>query len=499
MPNHSHSQSLYTVEQLRVLERSAFAVLAVSGTDLMRRAASAALNSLRRHWPQARRISIYCGPGNNGGDGFFVGVLAREAGLSVTIFTLSETSRGDAALARAAWEADGGQVVCWNPDSELPAADVHVDAIYGIGLNRAPEPAIAMLLDRINALDAPVLALDVPSGVNADTGRCAGAAVCADVTVTFIANKRGLHTGQSADHVGKLELATLGVPDSVYDAAMPDARLLGVDALPLRPRYANKGSNGHVLVIGGEHGTAGAVRLAGESALRTGAGLVSVATRAGNVPALNASRPELMAHEVDGPQTLQPLIDRASVLAVGPGLGKAAWGHALWLTALDANRPLVLDADGLNLLALEPRRFTAPTVLTPHPGEAGRLLGVDTKEIERDRFAAVREMAKRYGAVVVLKGSGTLIADPDGRLDVCPFGNPGMASGGMGDLLTGVVAALLAQGCSAWRAGCLGVTLHARAGDHAAAGGERGLAATDLLLPLRALVNGLTPRADDRG
>lgn len=499
MANHAHIPSLYTVEQMRVLERRAFDALGVGGTDLMRRAASAALNSLRRHWPQARRISIYCGPGNNGGDGFLLGVLAREAGLSVTVVALSKTSRGDAAMARADWESDGGRVLAWTPDADLPVADVHVDALYGIGLNRAPEPPVADLMDRIHAFDAPVLALDVPSGVNADTGRCAGAAICAKVTVTFIANKRGLHTGQSADHVGVLELAALGVPDSVYEAVFPDAHLLGIDALSPRPRYANKGNNGHVLVVGGEHGTAGAVRLAGESALRIGAGLVSVATRAGNVPALNASRPELMAHEVDGPQTLQPLIDRASVLAVGPGMGKAAWGHSLWLTALDADMPLVLDADGLNLLAREARRFTAPTVLTPHPGEAGRLLGVDTKEIEHDRFAAVREMAKRYNAVVVLKGSGTLIADPYGRLDVCPWGNPGMASGGMGDLLTGVIAGLLAQGCDAWRAACLGVALHARAGDHAAEGGERGLVATDLLIALRALVNGLPARVDDHG
>lgn len=499
MSNPSHTQSLYTVEQMRALERGAFAALGVSGTELMQRAASAALNSLRRHWPQAGRISVYCGPGNNGGDGFMLGVLAREAGLSVVMIALGETSRGDAALARTAWEAAGGHVDVWNADTALPEADVHVDALYGIGLNRAPESPAAVLMERLNAVGAPVLALDCPSGVNADTGRCAGAAVCADVTVTFIGNKRGLHTGQSADHVGVLELATLGVPQSVVEALVPDACLLGIDALPRRPRYDNKGNNGHVLVIGGEHGTAGAVRLAGESALRTGAGLVSVATRVGNVPALNASRPELMAHEVDGPQTLQPLIDRATVLAVGPGLGKAAWGHALWLTALDADMPLVLDADGLNLLARESRRFTAPTVLTPHPGEAGRLLGVETRDVEHDRFAAVRALAKRYNAVVVLKGSGTLVADPDGRLDVCPWGNPGMASGGMGDLLTGVIAALLAQQCSAWRAACLGVSLHARAGDLAADHGERGLVATDLLLPLRALVNGLTPRGDYRG
>jgi ADP-dependent NAD(P)H-hydrate dehydratase / NAD(P)H-hydrate epimerase len=492
MPVHPYSRDLHTVEQLRVMESAALAALGISGQELMRRAASAALNSLRRHWPQLQQICIHCGPGNNGGDGFLLGVLAREAGLQVELVALSATAHGDAALARVAWEADGGKVQLWDIDGVLPAAELHVDALYGIGLNRAPEPAVAQLIEQINHSGRPVLALDVPSGLNTDTGACPGVAIRACVTVTFIAGKRGLHTGRAADQVGVLELATLGVPDSVYAAMSPDAQLLIADALPPRLRYANKGDNGHVLVIGGEHGMAGAVHLAGESALRAGAGLVSVATRAEHVFALNAARPELMAHGVDGPQALALLLERAGVLALGPGLGQAAWGHALWLTALDANKPLVLDADGLNLLAREQRRFTVPTVMTPHPGEAARLLGVATREIERDRFAAARELAKRYAAVVVLKGSGTLIADPDGRLDVCPWGNPGMASGGMGDLLTGIVAALLAQGCSAWRAACLGVGLHARAGDRAAQQGERGLLASDLLAPLRELGNGLS-------
>ena len=492
MPSHPHSRDLHTVEQLRAIERAALGALAISGSDLMRRAASAALNCLRRHWPQARQLSILCGPGNNGGDGFLLGVLAREAGLQVELVALGDSSHGDAALARAAWLAGGGRVQPWRPQSELPAADVQVDALYGIGLHRAPESSAARLIECIQASGKPVLALDVPSGLNADSGACPGVAIRADVTVTFLAGKRGLHTGRAADHVGTLELANLGLPDSVYAQHAPDAQLLAAESLPPRPRYANKGNYGHVLVIGGEHGMAGAARLAAESALRGGAGLVSVATRAGHAQALLAARPELMVHAVDGPQALQPLLDRASVLALGPGLGQAAWGHALWLTALDAGKPLVLDADGLNLLAREPRRFAAPTVLTPHPGEAARLLGVRTAEVEQDRFAAARALARRYAAVVVLKGAGSLIADPDGRLDVCPWGNPGMACGGMGDLLTGIIAALLAQGCSAWRAACLGVGLHARAGDLAAQrSGERGLLASDLLVPLRALGNGL--------
>ncbi|MEO6800242.1 MAG: NAD(P)H-hydrate dehydratase [Rhodanobacter sp.] len=491
MAEHPHSRDLHTVERMREIDRAALAALDISGVALMRRAADAALTSLRRHWPHVRRVCVHCGPGNNGGDGFLLAVLAREAGLHVEVVTLTPTSHGDAASARAEWEEGRGRIRAWDADRDLPEAELHVDAMYGIGLNREPEPLATDLIECINASGVPVLALDVPSGLNANTGQCPGAAVRAALTVTFIAHKRGLHTGRAADFVGVLELATLGVPASVFVHAPPDARLLAAEALPPRDRYGNKGSYGHVLVIGGGQGMAGAVRLAGESALRAGAGKVSVATRAEHVSALNAARPELMAHGVDGPQALQSMIERADVLALGPGLGQSAWGHALWLTAVESEKPLVLDADGLNLLANEPRRFAGPTVLTPHPGEAARLLGVPVAEVEHDRFAAARELADRHAAVVVLKGAGSLIADPDGRLDVCPWGNPGMASGGMGDLLTGVIAALLAQGCGPWQAACIGVGLHARAGDRAAQAGERGLLASDLLAPLRVLGNGL--------
>ncbi|HWU75916.1 MAG TPA: NAD(P)H-hydrate dehydratase [Rhodanobacter sp.] len=497
MPIPSVSRDLHTVEQVRAIESAALDALGISAEELMRRAARAALESLHRHWPQLRRICVHCGPGNNGGDGFLLAVLAREAGWHVELVALGDSSRGVAGSARARWLAGGGQLQPWDAQADLPEAQIHVDALYGIGLNRAPETAAAALIEQINRSGRPVLALDVPSGLNSDTGDCAGAAIRADVTVSFIARKRGLHTGHAADLVGKLELAGLGVPDGVLEQVDADARLLSPAALPPRARAAHKGDNGHVLVIGGDHGMAGAVRLAGEAALRAGAGLVSVATRGEHACALNATRPELMVRGVDGVQALLPLLDRASVLALGPGLGQGGWGHALWLTALDAGKPLVLDADGLNLLAHEPRRFSMPVVLTPHPGEAARLLGMTTAELGRDRFAAVRELSRRYAAVVVLKGAGSLIAQPDGRLEVCPWGNPGMASGGMGDLLTGIIAALLAQGCNAWQAACTGVGLHARAGDVAAEHGERGLLASDLLAPLRTLCN--EPTGNDRG
>ena len=483
------ASDLYTVAQVRAIEREALASLGISGFELMRRAVTAALTSLRRHWPQARRIVICCGPGNNGGDGFLLGVLARESGLQVAMVALSASASGDAARARAAWEAVAGAASMWNAAEDLPDADVQVDALYGIGLNRAPESVAAQLIGRINARGIPVLALDVPSGLDADSGHCPGEVVRADVTVTFVARKRGLHTGQAADCVGVLELAALGVPDTLPARTVVDARTLHGGGLPPRARGAHKGDNGHVLVVGGAPGMSGAVQLAGASALRAGAGLVSVATHPLHATCLNVVHPELMVHAVPDVQTLGPLLEQATVVALGPGLGQAAWGRALWQEVLAAQRPLVLDADGLNLLAGEPRQFGAPTVLTPHPGEAARLLGVDTGEIERDRYAAARELARRYAAVVVLKGAGSLVAQPDGRLDVCPWGNPGMASGGMGDLLTGIIAALLAQGCTAWRAACLGVSLHARAGDIAAQTGERGLLASDLLDPLRSLLN----------
>jgi len=491
MPPPSHRHELYTVAQVRALDRRAIEVLGVPGFELMRRAAWAALSSLRRHWPQARRIAVHCGPGNNGGDGFLLAALAREAGLHVDVLALGEASSGDAALARQAWTNAGGGVRLWQAGDTLPEADVHVDALYGTGLRRAPEPPVAVLIEAINASGVPTLALDVPSGLDADTGHVPGAAIRAAVTTSFIAAKRGLHTGRAAAFVGVPELDALGLPESLWQGEPPDAQLLIATKLPPRARDAHKGANGHVLAIGGEHGMGGAIRLCGEAALRAGAGLVSVATRSEHIFALNAARPELMAHGVDGPQALEPLLARASVLALGPGLGQSAWSHALWLTALDGGKPLVLDADGLNLLAREPRRFAQPTVLTPHPGEAARLLGGTVADVEADRYAAARLLAGRYDAVVVLKGSGSLIADPDGRLDVCPWGNPGMATGGMGDLLTGVIAALLAQGCDARQAARLGTGLHARAGDRAARQGERGLLAGDLLASLRALGNGL--------
>ncbi len=486
-------RSLYTVEQVRRIDHAAIHDCAISGFELMQRAAAAAFDLLQRRWPGARRIVVLAGEGNNGGDAFLVARLALQHGIEVALFALGAQSSGDAQRAREAFAATGAQIELADGSTILPAADVVIDGMFGTGLSRSLSGVPALLIEQLARRVLPVLALDVPSGLDASSGVAHGPAVHATATASFIGWKRGLFTADGVDHCGALELSTLDVPAAASTGIAADGELLDrsiVDLLPPRRSNVNKGSFGHVLAIGGDDGMGGAVRLAAEAALRVGAGLVSVATRAAHVSALNSARPELMARAVDGPQALEPALERATIIALGPGLGQGAWGHALWDAALRAGKAIVLDADALNLLACDPRPLPANCVLTPHPGEAARLLACDVASVQRDRFAAVRELAVRHQAVVVLKGSGSLIADPAGKLALCPFGNPGMASGGMGDVLTGVIAGLLAQGLDAWTAARLGVVIHAMAGDVAAGDQPRGLLAGDLFAPLRALVNG---------
>lgn len=488
-----HARALYTVDQVRRIDQAAIGRGGLAGTRLMQRAAKAAFGSLRRRWPHVRSLVVVAGSGNNGGDAFLLARLARLAQMEVTVVALGEQSTGDAAAARTAWSKTGGAIEIASAGTRLVQADVLVDGLFGTGITRAPDGIAAHLIAQMNAFEGRRLALDVPSGLDADNGTTPGPAFRADATVSFVGWKRGLFTAAGVDCCGELELDALRIPDDIIESIEADAELLDASVLHLlaqRKRNVNKGLYGHVLAIGGDAGMAGAVRLAGEAALRVGAGLVSVATRAAHVGTIIGSRPELMAMAADGPQSIGKALDRASVLAIGPGLGQASWGHALWDAALRAGKPAVIDADALNLLAAQGLDLPAGSVLTPHPGEAARLLGCDNAKIQSDRFAAARELAARHACVVVLKGAGSLVADAAGRLALCPFGNPGMASAGMGDVLTGVIAGLLAQGLSAWDAACLGTVAHAVAGDHAASDQPRGMLASDLLGPLRAFVNG---------
>ena len=458
----------------------------------MQRAGAAAFALLRMRWPSTKHLAVVCGSGNNGGDGYVLAALARSAGLQVTVIRVGAApTREPATQAWAQWHAGDGRI--GDDCAALADADLVVDALFGIGLDRAPEGAAKDAIDAINCSGKPVFALDLPSGLNADTGHAPGVCVRASLTLSFIGWKRGSWTGQAAEMAGERRLATLDLPEAAFlDVPVDAERLTGASlarALPPRVRDAHKGHAGHVLVVGGDLGFGGAPLIAACAAARAGAGLVTVATRAEHVSAMLAHRPELMVRGVLSANELDELVERADVIALGPGLGQSSWSLALAHHACASGKPVVLDADALNLLAMQRIELSGECVLTPHPGEAARLLGKTTADIARDRFAAARALAEQYDAVVVLKGAGSLVADQDGSVAVCPFGNPGMASGGMGDAMTGVIAALRAQGQGAGDAARIGVLVHALAADRAARAGERGLLAMDVVEALPAVVN----------
>lgn len=486
---------LYTSGQVRAIDRRAIAACGGDGAVLMQRAGAAAFRRLRARWPEARRVLVACGRGNNGGDGWVVARLAREAGLAVEVVALpGEPNSAESRAMRDAARAVGVAARDFAIDAPLPAADVVVDAVFGIGLSRAPDGVAAALLDALSHHAAPVLALDVPSGLDADSGRAPGACVRAAITVTFIAAKRGLFTGDAPMLTGEVALEALDVDPALVAAELPAVHAWSRDdlrrALPPRPPTLHKRQAGHVLVVGGDEGYGGAVRLAAEAAARAGAGLVSVATRAANVAPILAARPELMPRPVEDAPALAALAARADVVAIGPGMGQGDWGRMLLDAALGFGKPCVVDADALNLLAMHAVALPPGSVLTPHPGEAARLLGVDTATVHADRYDAALTIARRFGAIVLLKGAGTVIAAPDGALSQCAIAEPGMASGGMGDVLTGVVAALRAQGLDAWTAAGCGALAHARAATAAARrDGARGLLAGDVIAGLRRELN----------
>ena len=488
--------TVYRAAQLRALDALLCQRLGIEPITLMERAGAVAFAQLQQRWPLARRLLVCCGPGNNAGDGYVLARLAHQADHDVQVLALvpPHELKGDAGRAAADYMNHGGSWLLYNgqgADLAPRRAHVIVDAILGTGLNKEVSGATRMLIESINTSNLPCLALDIPSGLSADTGRVHGVAVHATVTVTFIGLKLGLLTGEGPDHGGIIVYEPLDASEDILQQIPCAARRvldgeLGV-ALPRRARSTHKGANGHVLVIGGAEGFSGAARMAAEAALRVGAGLVTVATAPVHAHYLNTGRPELMCTGVNSPDDLAPLLKRATVLAVGPGLGQTAWGRALYEMALRTPYPLVVDADGLNLLARTPSRRD-DWVLTPHPGEAARLLDTTSQTIQLDRPAAVQGLQQRYGGVVLLKGAGTLVCDGN-HLALSDTGNPGMATGGMGDVLTGVVAGLLAQGLNSFDAARLGAWLHGRAADVAAGGKERGLLPSDLYAPLQALVN----------
>jgi NAD(P)H-hydrate epimerase len=486
--------ALYSAAQVRGLDASLIAA-GTPGFELMQRAARVTWRALVRQWPSASELSVLAGHGNNAGDGYLVAVLAQRAGWSVRVLAVGDPQRlqGDAALAHAEAVSENILIEPWTAQAELRG--IVLDALLGTGLTGEVRVPYADAIAAINACGLPVAAVDIPSGLCADTGRVLGAAVQADLTVTFIGLKLGLFTGDAADVVGDLVFNDLHADPQLVEAASVSARRLTTGNLPrLAPRTptSHKGKFGHVLLIGGDRGLGGAILLSAQSALRSGAGMVSVATRSEHVGAALARIPEAMVLGTSSANQLMELLQKVSVLVVGPGLGQASWGRSLLSAAANAPLPQVWDADALNMLAEERVNLPKDCVITPHPGEAARLLGISTAQVQADRPAAAHALSKKYTTVVVLKGAGSLIASPDGRMALCHQGHPAMATAGLGDVLAGLVGALLAQGMPAFDAACLAVWLHANAGEQQGKNG-RGLAASDLIPAIRQLLEEQAP------
>jgi NAD(P)H-hydrate epimerase len=495
-PDERPPTAIYSANEVRELDRRASAELGVPSFELMSRAGAAALRALRRRWPDARSIVVLAGAGNNAGDGLVLARLAKAEGLDVHVVGVSppERLKGDAKRALEECIAAGVAIERFADLKLLVDAGrpVIVDALLGIGADRPLAGDFAAAVAAASSSGAPILALDIPSGLHADTGWPLGDAIRATATVTFVALKQGLYLGRACDYTGDIELADLALPADLARGLKPALTRLEVPelarALPPRPRSAHKGSSGRLLLLGGGPGMSGAIRLASEAALRVGAGLVYVAAHRDSAAAVRAGRPEAIVHSVEEASDLDDLIGLADAAVVGPGLGRSDWAAACLERVLGSGLPLVADADALNLVATAPVA-RGQWVITPHPGEAARLLASSVEDVERDRLASVRALAARYDAVAVLKGANTLVASGGGPPAVCDRGNPGMASGGMGDVLSGVIGGLLVQTHDLSQSARVGVLLHALAGDDAAAAGQRGTLAADLMPYLRRWAN----------
>ena len=502
--------SIYLAQQVRELDRITIEEKGIPGIQLMRIAAQACVDVLLGHASAPGKVSVLCGSGNNAGDGFIIAGLLANRGIEVTVGLVGKVPSAETDAGKAYGYCREAGVEILTAELSLQDSAFVVDALLGTGLMGPVRPEYQQVISAVNLHDCKVLAVDLPSGLCADTGNILGACIKADMTVTFIGRKLGLLTNDGPEVVGELNFADLSVPASVFDSIEPSVRMLSYEdrirKLPLRNRNAHKMNHGHVLVVGGDQGMAGAVAMAAEAALYSGAGLVSVATHPTSVNLLVARRPEVMAQSVTTPDELKALINRATVVVVGPGLGNEslgnesfghkspdgarAWGSELLDIVLESELPMIIDADGLNRLSRLSPEYTRRDnwILTPHPGEARSLLG---KNVQVDRLASVKQLQQKYGGVCLLKGAGTLIAGHH-EVWLCPYGNPGMSVAGMGDVLSGIIGGLVAQGLDTNDAACLGAIVHSLAADNITARqGERGLLATQLLPEIRKLLNGM--------
>jgi ADP-dependent NAD(P)H-hydrate dehydratase / NAD(P)H-hydrate epimerase len=481
---------LYSASLIRQIESEAIAAGA-QGYTLMCRAGAAAFACLRRAWPAARRIVVVAGPGNNGGDGMVLARLAQKEGFAVTVMMAGDAAalRGEAAQAHADLRSAGGVVQAFDA-ALLGASEVIVDALLGIGVREPLREDWQTIITALNGCGRPVFALDLPSGLNPDSGQ-ATLAVRAAATITFLALKQGLFLGEGPDHTGELHFDALDVKSRLQPVLQRITGPLLTSVLPPRQRHSHKAQFGRVVIIGGGSGMPGAVRLAGEAALRVGAGLVTVASRPEHLAVLSA-RPELMFRALHGASDVQDAQEEADVIVIGPGLGRSDWAREVLEAAFDsrkAHQKLVVDADALNLVAEGGGlQCCADWVLTPHPGEAARLLHTDTRAVQQDRMASLAALCAQRGGTIVLKGAATLVGCAGKLPWLCERGNPGMAVPGMGDVLTGAVAGLLAQSGMPFESAAGAAYVHAVAGDRCAQHGMRGMLALEVAKELRAVL-----------
>jgi hydroxyethylthiazole kinase-like uncharacterized protein yjeF len=502
------AHKIVSSEQVKAMEPKAARIAGCSMLELMQRAGDAAFQILRKQWPKAQNIVVVAGNGNNAGDGYVLAKLAKKQGMRVVVMC-QEPKRelvGDAKQAQSEWQNMGGDTLQF-AGQDYAQFDVIVDALLGTGVKGEVNLVFQTVIQQINQTYIPVLSIDLPSGMHANTGQALPIAVKADVTVTFVATKPGLVSGIGKEFCGKLIFADLDVGTAFFGIVHSAAQLVDwqmLQPLKARPVHGNKGSFGKLLCIGGNQGMPGAILLSAESALRCGVGLVKVFCHESSSLAIATGRPEIMLVHQD----LEAALHWCTDIVIGPGLGQDDWAHQQFsrlLAHLKLNpKPLVIDADALNLLAAMPYDADLQNtlaqlpalVLTPHPGEASRLLQCNIARIENDRYLTSENIAQKYQSICVLKGAGTIIQTngppQEAQRWVCKGGNPGMATAGMGDLLTGVIGAFLAQGFNSQQAAVYGVCAHAEAGDRVAIQyGQRGMIASDLLQPLRAIVNGL--------
>lgn len=485
----SNSENLYTREQIYALDNASVAS-GIPGIKLMKRASQAAFDLLQHYYPN-HHVRIFCGGGNNAGDGYLLaGLLAqRKIMVDLVQVVVEEKLTGDAKHACDFAKEQVVKFFSMSDDQPIIKQGVLVDALLGIGSSGPLRENITTAINLMNGSGLPIIALDVPSGLNPDTGAVFGSVVNAAHTLTFIGLKQGLLTGKGPAVCGELHLADLQIPSSILDTQIPTTKRIFLDEqlkfLTQRKPDAHKGDFGHVMIIGGDSGYGGAALIAAEAAARTGAGLVSLATRPEHIVASLVRCPEVMVKGVVSGQELEPLLARPTVLVIGPGLGRSPWSEQMLQQAVKSGLPLVLDADALNILAegrVIPKNTKGSWILTPHPAEAARLLGITTAEVQADRFAAIKKLQETYKACVILKGAGSLVIDQKQNISVVTAGNPGMATGGMGDFLSGILGGFIAQGISLGDAVRLGGVLHAVAADKAAEDvGQASLMATDLI------------------